>query len=270
VTDAETTATFLLERVRATRGSLWDEGKSRVAVVAPPSGPALRTFAERRVRGVPEDVARGLLAWDRGERPVDLLFTIPTARQVLARQARGRRCVCLVEDAAALAHGDPRHPDGLTFALHDLCHMEKFVDAEHHAGQVGFFRAVERALEAPALAALDAELDDTWRAERDYVISDMNGSAVFLFAALKMKLNMAVRRRLARTPGRAAPTRGALDAEERAAVQPALDLLLESLGLPEDVREGARVVSTRRDHPADARRLLAFFESLAGAAPCRT
>jgi hypothetical protein len=263
MTDAETTAAFLLERVRATRGAMWDEGKSRVAPAVPPSGPALRTFAERRVRGVPEDVARGLLAWDRGERPVDLLFEIPTARAVLARQARGRRCVCLVEDAAALAHGDPRHPDGLTFALHDLCHLEKFVDAEHHAGQVGFFGAVERALDAPALAALDATLDDTWRAERDYVLADMNGSAVFLFAALKMKLNMAVRRRLARAPGREAPTSGPLDTEERAAVAPALEILFESMGLPEELREGARVVSTRRDRPDDARRLLTYFEGLA-------
>jgi hypothetical protein len=260
-TDAETTAAFLLDRVRAARGAQWDEGAARVATEAPPSGPALRTFAARRVRGVPEDVVRGLFAWDRGARPVDLLFDIPTARGVLARQARGRRCVCLVEDAAALAHGDPRHPDGLAFALHDLCHLEKFVAPEHHAGQVGFFRAVERALDAPAMIALDAELDDAWRAERDYVIADMNGSAVFLFAALKMKLNMAVRRRLARAAGRPAPTSGPLDAQERAAVQPALDVLFEAMALPADVREGARAVSTRRDCPADARRLLDYFEA---------
>ena len=34
---------------------------------------------------------RGLFAWDRGG--------------VLALQARGRRCVCLLDDAAARAHG---------------------------------------------------------------------------------------------------------------------------------------------------------------------
>ena len=88
-----------------------------------------------------------------------LLFEISPARRVLALQARGRRCVCLLDDAVALAHGDPRHPDGLAFALHDLCHLEKFVAPEHHAGQVGFFRLVGRALETPALAALDRELD---------------------------------------------------------------------------------------------------------------
>ena len=89
VTGAETTAAFLLERVRAARGPLWDEGRGRVPAPGPPSGPALQTFAERRVRGVPEDVVRGLFAWDRGERPVDLLFEVPAARRVLALQARG-------------------------------------------------------------------------------------------------------------------------------------------------------------------------------------
>jgi hypothetical protein len=247
VTDAETTAAFLLARVQAGRGAMWDEGRARVQPAAPPSGPALRTFAQRRVRGVPEDVVRGLFAWDRGQRPVDLLFQVPPARQVLALQAQGRRCVGLLDDAAARAHGDPRHPDGLTFALHDLCHLEKFVAPEHHAGQVGFFRIVERALQAPSIVALDRELDDTWRADRDYVIADMNGSAVFLFAALKMKLAMAVRRR------------------GQAAADPAVELLFEAMGLPDDVREAARSVTRRRDRPAAARRLLAHFEAAAGA-----
>jgi hypothetical protein len=255
-------AAFLLDRVRAARGAAWDEGRAHVAPTTAPSGPALGVFAERRVRGVPEDVVRGLFAWDRGERPVDLLFAIPRAFEVMARQARGRRCVCLLDDATALAHGDPRHPNGLAFALHDLCHLEKFVAPEHHAGQVGFFAAVERAFASPAVHALEATLDDAWRVDRDYVISDMNGSAVFLFAALKMKVNMAVRRRLARERGRAAPTSGPLDADERAAVEPALAVLFAAMGLPDELGEGARAVSTRRDHPEDAARLLQHFETV--------
>jgi hypothetical protein len=239
---------------------MWDEGRARVAPPAPPSGPALRTFAERRVRGVPEPVVHGLFAWDRGERPVDLLSAIPSARGLLSLQARGRRCVCLIDDGAARAHGDPRHPDGLTFALHDLCHLEKFVAPEHHAGQVGFFRIVERALAAPATTALEQDLDDIWRAERDYVIADMNGSSVFLFAALKMKLTMAVRRRLQRDRGLAVRS-GRLDPDERAAIAPALDVFLGAMNLPDDVRDAARAVSPRRDDPTAARRLLDHFEA---------
>jgi len=93
----------------------------------------------------------------------------------------------------------------------------------------------------------------------------MNGSAVFLFAALKMKVNMAVRRRLARERGRAAPTRGPLAADERAAVEPALATLFEAMELPDDLRASALAVSTRRDRPAEARRLLDHFESVARA-----
>jgi hypothetical protein len=226
----------------------------------------LQTFAVRRVRGVPEAVVSGLFAWDRGQRPVDLLFAVPAARRVLALQARGRRCVCLLDDASARAHGDPRHPDGWTFALHDLCHLEKFVAPEHHAGQVGFFRVIERALDAPAFLALEADLDQTWRVDRDYVIADMNGSALFLFAALKMKLNMAVRRRLQRAGGPVVRV-GRLGADECAAAAAAQEVLLGAMDLPDEVRRAARAVSARRDRPADAQRLLAHFEAQAAARP---
>ncbi len=250
MTDAETTAAFLLARVRAARGRLWDEGSARVRPAAPPSGPALQTFAERRVRGIPQDVVAGLFAWDRGERPVDLLFDIPPAGDVLARQARGRRCVSLLDDAR-VARAQLRQQDGLAFALHDLCHLEKFVAPEDHAGQVGFFRAVEHALDLPAMIDLQRQLDDTWRADRDYVIADMNGSAVFLFAALKAKLTLAVRR--------------CLHAQRPAPVEHALEVLFAAMRLPEDIRDDARAVSRRRDRPAAARRVLDHFEALAAA-----
>jgi hypothetical protein len=180
---------------------------------------------------------------------------------VLARQAAGRRCVSLLEDLAARAWGDPRHPDGLSFALHDLHHLEKFVAPEHHRGQVGFFRCMQRALAGDALAELERSFDETWRRDRDYVIADMNGSSVFLFAVLKMRLNMAVRRRLAAARGVPAPTRGPLDAEERAALAPALDTLLGAMGLPDPLREEALAVSADRRAPDHAQRLLGYFEA---------
>jgi hypothetical protein len=258
---AEEAARFLLDRVRAARGRLWDQG-ARTALEAP-AGEALRVFATRRVRGIPACVVTSLLAWGRGERPVDLSRRIPAAVEVLRHQARGRREVSLIEDAEARAHGDPRHPDGVTFAVHDLCHLEKFVAPEHHRGQVGFFRSVAGALEDPALAALEATFDQQWRTDRDYVIADMNGSAIFLFAVLKMRLNMAVRRRLAAARGRPAPVSGPLDDDERAALRPALQTLFEALALPGALLPSAFAVSARQDSPEDARRLLAHFEAVA-------
>jgi hypothetical protein len=263
VDEAELTARFLLDRVRASRGRLWDEGARPAAPAARTAAPgaALDVFARRRVRGVSPVVADALLAWARGQRPVDLLFHVVPARDVLRGQAAGRRCVALVEDDAARAHGDPRHLDGLAFALHDLCHLEKFVAPAHHLGQVGFFRAVERALCSPALAALERTFDDAWIADRDYVIADMNGSAVFLFSVLKMRVGMAVRRRRAAARGLPPPVSGPLDAGERAEMLPALEALFAAMGLPGGLRAEALSVSARRDAPAHARRLLDHFES---------
>jgi hypothetical protein len=256
--DAETTARFLLERVRAARGAMWDQGPRPVRERL--AGEALRVFASRRVRGIPEAVATGLLAWAGGGRPARLVARIPTAREILRRQSAGQRYVSLIDDQTARAHGDPRHPDGLAFALHDLCHLEKFVAPEHHRGQIGFFRAVDRALDDPALAALEATFDEQWQQDRDYVIADMNGSAIFLFALLKMRMNMAVRRQLAASRGRSAPTDGPLDDEERAARRPALFTLFQALGFPPPLLPAAFAVSARKDVPAEARRLLEHFE----------
>jgi hypothetical protein len=259
--EAEETATFLLERVRVRWGRLWDQG-GRGEVLGCGAKGALGVLARRRVRGVPESVAAGLCAWSRGERAIDRIERVPAAEEVLELQTRGRRCVSLLSDAAALAHGDPRHPDGLTFALHDLCHAEKFLSPEHHLGQVGFFRAVSRGLGSAWFRELEGGLDRLWLSDRNYVISDMNGSAIFLFAMLKMKIKRAVRRHVGRLGHRARlpENRGPLDAEERAAFEEVLARLMEALGFPPDVREAAYLVSTRRDHPTPARRLLAHFE----------
>jgi hypothetical protein len=274
VSGAEQAAAFLLERVQRARGRLWDEGL-RAGVVEEAFddgsgdgfGPALTTLVRRRIRGVSLAVVRALVGWHRGRRPVDVLGEIPRAHEVLARQARGRRCVSLIDDACAAAHGDPRHPDGLSFLLHDLEHLEKFVDPAHHRGQVGFFRAVARALDDPSFRALEADFDATWAADRDYVISDMNGSAIFLFSVLKMKVNMATRRHLARQGGYPPPTSGPLTPHERTFVAPALSVLVHAMGLPPTAAAAAMLVSTRRDHVDAAGALLRGFEALAESEP---
>jgi hypothetical protein len=193
------------------------------------------------------------------------VFQVPSPREVLRRQAAGRRCVALLDDEVARAHGDPRHMDGLSFALHDLHHLEKFVEPEHHRGQVGFFRAVDRALADTEVATIEQTFDAIWSAERDYVLADMNGSAVFLFSVLKMRLAMAVRRKAAIARGSAVPTSGRLDGDERAALEPVLAAWFRGMGLPAALRTEAFAVSARRDQPEHARRLLEHFEAQAGA-----
>ncbi len=259
----------MLERVRAAKGRLWDEGaRPGGAEPGAPQTGALHVFATRRVRSVPQVVSRSLLAWDRAERAVDLLHRIPSAEEVLERQTRGRRCVSLIEDAAALAHGDPRHPDGLAFVIHDLCHLEKFACPEDHQGQVGFFRCLTRALTSPSWAAREKAFDDQWLPDREYVMADMNGSAVFLFSWLKMRISMAVRRSL--SADRPAPLHGPLGDEERAALHPVLATLFEALGLPAELHRCAFLVAAKRGYPEEARRLLSYFEAVGATATSTT
>lgn len=74
------------------------------------------------------------------------------------------------------------------------------------------------------MVALDRELDVPWRADRDYIIADTNGSAAFPLASLKMRRGAAGWSQR-RGGGRRAP---------------ACD------GLPEDVHEAVLAVRPRR------------------------
>jgi len=221
------------------------------------SSDPVRLFATKRLCKIEDAVSKGLVAWAHGEREVVLLERVPTPREVLALQAKGARCVSILADDVRTAP----HADGLAFALHDLCHMEKFFCEEHHAGQVGFFRLVDRAMRRDAWGDLEGAFDDVWIADRDHVVSDMNGSAIFLFAALKMKLKMAVRRRLARERGVAAVAHGPLDDGESRAFADALEVMLDVFAVEGEVRDAARVVSTRRD---EARAACVLLEALEG------
>lgn len=254
-------AAFLLERTRRAKGNRWDQGARGERLAVEPLPAPVAVFAERRVCGVPDDVARGLVAWATTGRPADVLPGIPSAHDLLLAQADGRRFVSLLSDEAAAAFGDPLHPDGLSFAIHDLCHLEKFVDPEHHVGQRGFFRACARMFADPRWQALEGRLDPQWHADRDCVVADMNGSAIFLFAALKMKLNMAARRLHAAQARTVPPDKGPLTPAERATFAPMLALMLEAMGVPPALRPAGHHVSARRDAPTEAARLLAHFEA---------
>jgi len=174
-------------------------------------------MAEQRLYRVSTSVARALVAWGDGF-PAVLLASVPLPDYVLELQAQGRRCVSL------LPHGvsPSPHSDALAFALHDLCHLDKFVDPSHHLGQVGFFASLHSSSKRTAWGRFEGEFDETFRRDWHHVGADMNGSAVFLFAALKMKLKMAVRRAVSRHP----PSHGPLTPVETRAYEGALDHLL--------------------------------------------
>ena len=247
---AELASAYIAERVRRASGRRWLQGRRAAPLPCDHPSPSIRLFAEHRLRRLPEAVPRALVAWAQGERRVDLLFHVPSARDVLALQARGRRCVSLLDDGVITAP----HEDGLAFAVHDLCHLEKFADPAQHAAQVGFFAAVERSLDDPRVQSLDTSLDARWADDRGYVIADMNGSAVFLFLALKSKLKIALRRSLAGTEkpaDAAASPRTPVTPEEQRAYADAVELLLTALGIEIEgpIADAARAITSRGGAP---------------------
>ena len=250
---------YVASRMRLRAGARFVQGRRRDPLTSRTDAAPVTLFAQHRVFCISEPVAQALVAWANHARDVELRRDVPTARQLVSLQARGRRCVSLLGPIIA----DTPDDHGLEFALHDLCHLEKFVDPEHHRGQRGFFAAVDAALDHPAWRLLDARLDEEFRAAVERVVADMNGSAIFLFAALKMKLRMASRRRFARDRGVPPRTEGPLDDGELALFHEDLALLLEALALEGEVGAAAGTISTKRDAKQDALVLLAHFEARA-------
>jgi hypothetical protein len=267
VPDAELACAYVAERVRRDAPRRWLQGPRRPTLdPGEHASELLQLFATRDLYRLPRAVSEALVAWAAGRRRVSLWRTLPTPRDVLALQARGARCVSLLDDALVPAGpiaGLPRREGaygsgGLAFAVHDLCHLEKLFAPAHHLEQVGFFAALERALAQPAWAALEQGFDDAWPRDRDQVLADMNGASAFLYVVLRNKMKLAVRRQIARARG--SPCRdGALDEGEARAYARAVETLVDALGLAGDAREAARALASRHDAEAAGAPLAAFF-----------
>ena len=256
--DAELACTYVAARTHRKAGARWLQAQRTSPLALASRAPSVRLFADRELWRLPRAVPSALCAWADGARLVDLLFRVPTPRELLRLQSRGRRCVSLLDDDVPTAP----HEDGLAFAVHDLCHLEKFVDPAHHTEQVGFFALLDQGLDHPRFAALQATLDAAWIDDRDHVLADMNGSAVFLFLVLKNKLKLAVRRRIARARGGPPPSGGPLDPAEAEACAEAYGTLHEALALPDEAVDAARALSSRHDAELAAPRLLAWFRAV--------
>jgi len=152
-----------------------------------------RVFNECAFSGIKKNtdeyINRCMSFWFAGKRPFVLLFRIPSPMEVLRQQAAGERVVTLFmtreqlgrrhEAALVYMEGDQRHSkDPLEFLLHDLKHMENFVDPSTHYEQVGFFRCLlklgVRGTSRSSLKAFfrdECGLDIRFWNELEYVIS---------------------------------------------------------------------------------------------------
>lgn len=181
-TPAATAARFLLERLQSTCGSRWRGGLRRQALAYRGCASEIQLIAKYQICRLPLPAARALVGWANGERDTTLRRDIPSPQEMLRMQAEGTRCVSLLD-----------RPDGFDFAVHDLCHLEKFGGGPSYAGQVGFFASL-LAAQGLLWTQLEAGLDDTWRHQVEHVMVDMNGAPLFLFCALKYQLKAACQR----------------------------------------------------------------------------
>ena len=274
---AELACAYVADRVRRDAPRRWIQGPRRPAL-DPGEGASelVRLFAARDIYRLPRPVSEALVAWAAGERRVALAFSLPSPRDVLVLQARGARCVSLLDDASVPAGpiaGLPRREGaygsgGLAFAVHDLCHLEKLFDPAHHVEQVGFFAALDGAIDHPAWRALEQGFDETWELDLEHVLADMNGASAFLYVVLRNKLKLAVRRRVARERG--APCRdGALDPGETRAYDAAVAALAEALGLEGPAKGAALVLASRHEAEEAGTPLRAFFTARGAAVLAR-
>lgn len=95
-------------------------------------------WMKARLHKIPDYVALCIDSFYFGLRPLRLMFRIPSPEELLAMQAEGSRCVSALISSKMLTQIFG-HRDCLEMLLHDLAHMEKFVEAGRFWQQVGFF-----------------------------------------------------------------------------------------------------------------------------------
>ncbi len=257
---AERVAAFLLVEGARVHGArrLWVGSAPRTEASVDGTS-ALAELSRRRLRGLSEQGRLAVLGLARGTHLAEVAARPFTAREVLALQARGRRCVSLLPAGVELGP----YASAFEFCAHDLAHLAKLFEPAHRRGQLGFFRLLHEGV-VSGLAGLEARHDPRFTADVEAVGADTNGSAVFAFASLVMKLKMASRRALGRATG-VEVTGGSLTPAEEAAFAPDFADLCEVFRVPEGLQAAALTVGARRAEPLAGRALLAHFEALADA-----
>ena len=163
-------------------------------------------------------------------------------------------------------HPGPR--DTVEFLLHDLDHMQKFVDAGEGVfrQQVGFFRAMHSLSSGSSKAWFrevgrrgGLEYGEGFYDDLNYVISDMNAPAMHCVSTLKARWIVA---ECAATAAKG-EQKAQLTPREVEAFDRRFGLLLEQFGVPEESPTWdalAKLCSTKLS-PVEAASVSSFFEA---------
>jgi len=146
-----------------------------------------------RFTRVPEHVPVCLWNYYAGLRPLVLMWRVPTPDELLAMQADGRRCVSALVSEKAL-HTVFGHRDCLDMLMHDLSHMEKFIEVGRYWQQVGFFEFLKSTCLVRHKEHWGEAYGHRWRLSWQYVSSDMNAVANHMLQTFKVQLMVAIAR----------------------------------------------------------------------------
>lgn len=145
----------------------------------------LDLFEAFNLKGIPEATGITMINWTKGNWKIALLFHIPSPRELLVMQVKNTRCITLTTkedeiDQLVLSSRDP-----LSFVLHDLHHAYQFfINEECQKGQLGFYSLVEKIYDQPLLKQ-SLKIDDQFKSDFHYVVSDMNAYVIHLFKCFK-------------------------------------------------------------------------------------
>ncbi|QLY24328.1 hypothetical protein [Bdellovibrio sp. KM01] len=151
-------------------------------------GDFVMTFTGHSWRSIPFSVQKSLSAWKAGLYPLNLLTHLPTADDVLLMQAQGQRCVSMLLKPDEIHSFVEEGRDVLGFIVHDLIHADHFFNDPLRAqAQVHFCQKLLEVLKLPAIQHM-LFVDEVFRKEFHYLMSDMNSVPLHLLKTLKAVL----------------------------------------------------------------------------------
>ena len=135
-------------------------------------------------KSTPPSVNRALLHFSTNRYPLELMFKIPTPREVLDQQRNGRRCLTLITKEKQMKDYILGERDYLGFCLHDLIHADHFYHSNlSYQGQLGLYKLL--ALEMDKGVFDELLKNEKFESEFEYIIADMNAYPIHLLKCLK-------------------------------------------------------------------------------------
>ncbi len=141
-------------------------------------------FNKFALKSTPPTINRALLNFSTNKYPLELMFKIPTPREVLDQQKNGRRCLTLITKEKQMRDYILGERDYLGFCLHDLIHADHFYHSNlSYQGQLGLYKLL--ALQMDKGVFDDLLKNEKFEAEFEYIIADMNAYPIHLLKCLK-------------------------------------------------------------------------------------